>query len=67
MRNSIINYRQLGSLWLEDELAREVQALLLDPRTGRTRYGELKRVSNMLFANWVASQRDATLPPPRPL
>ena len=67
MRKSTITYTQLGSLWLEADLAADVQALLFDPRTGRTRYGELKRVANMLFANWVASQRDANLPPPKDL
>lgn len=64
MRRSIIRYRQIGRIDLEETLAAEVIDLLRDPLTGRTRYGELRKLCNQLFSNWVDAQR---LPPePRP-
>jgi hypothetical protein len=50
-------YIDIGSLILPRELAEDVQLLLRDPLTGRTRYGELRRLTIQLFANWVDEQR----------
>lgn len=57
MRRSTIDYVLVGRLDLPKDLADDVKLLLMDPVTGRTRYGELRRISTMLWSNWVDSQR----------
>lgn len=58
MRRHTIEYVLVGRLDLPRDLADDVRLLLKDPITGRTRYGELRRVSTMLWSNWVDSQRN---------
>jgi hypothetical protein len=57
MRKQAIEYVLVGRLDLPRDLADDVKLLLMDPLTGRTRYGELRRISTMLWSNWVEAQR----------
>jgi hypothetical protein len=57
MRRSAMQYSYVGRLDLPKDLADDVRLLLLDPLTNRTRYGELRRISTMLWSNWVDAQR----------
>lgn len=69
MRRSAVTYVPVGRLDLPADLAEEVKLLLLDPLTGRTRYGEFRRVATQLFSNWVDEQKStaAARPEPQPL
>ena len=57
MRRQTIEYDYIGRLDLPKDLAEDVKLLLMDPLTGRTRYGELRKISTMLWSNWVEDQR----------
>lgn len=63
MRRNTIEYVLVGRLDLPRDLAEDVKLLLLDPLTGKTRYGELRRISTMLWSNWVESQRSYSKAP----
>lgn len=64
MHRRTIEYVLVGRLDLPRDLAEDVKLLLLDPVTGRTRYGELRRISTMLWSNWVDQQRAGPLTRP---
>lgn len=45
------------SIWLPEDVAAKVVALLMDPLRGRSRYGDLSRVGTLLFRAWVRKQQ----------
>ena len=59
MRRSTTRYISVGRIDLPADLAREVNALLHDPFTGRKRYGDFRTLCVQLFSNWVEEQRSS--------
>ena len=62
MRRRIQPYKFVGRIDLPEDLANDVLTLLRDPITGRTRYGELRKLTLILFSNWVELEKGKRSP-----
>lgn len=66
MRKSTTPFIHIGSINVPVELAADVRELLRDPRTGRTRYGEMTNLIVRLLSNWVDERRLISIQHPSP-